>query len=228
MSKLVFGADEAGRGAVVGPLVIAAAVVEDERHKNLKNLGVKDSKKLSREERDHLEKKIKDELEDFAMVKLPADRIDRMMKRKSLNRIELESMADLVNALRPREAIIDATEVKTEKIEREIEALLDKDLEVKVNAENYADENYPVVSSASILAKVVRDSSVKDLERNLGTEIGNGYPSDGRTKSFLKRCLRDEGKFPECVRESWTTSRRLIEERSQGDLSKFCEGEEGT
>lgn len=186
---------------------------------------MKDSKKLSRKRRENLEGKIKESVEDFAVVKIPADKIDEEMDRKSLNRIELERISDLVNTFQPDMAIVDATEVKTGKIEREIESLLNGDLKDKVElkAENRADENYAVVSAASILAKVVRDNSVEDLERRLNREIGNGYPSDQRTIGFLREVLEENGSYPPCVRKKWVTAERLVSKREQDDLSKFCD-----
>ncbi len=224
MAKLVLGTDEAGRGAVVGPLCIAAVVVEENKENELDKMGVDDSKKLSRERREELEKKIKELVEDFAVVKISAETIDEEMKRKSLNLIEAERMAEFIETFRPDRAIVDATEAKTENVKRTLESLISDDAKEKMEivAENKADENYPVVSAASILAKVTRDNAVVGIEKKLGEEIGNGYPSDERTKGFLRRFLKENGSFPDEVRESWVTVERLLEERDQGSLSDFC------
>ncbi|MFP4046014.1 MAG: ribonuclease HII [Candidatus Aenigmatarchaeota archaeon] len=224
MGKKILGVDEAGRGAVVGSMVIGAAVVDEEDEEKLKKMGVKDSKKLTRERREELEKKIKDLAYDFSLEKITAQQIDGLRKIKSLNRIESESMARLINELKPDVAIIDATEVKTDKIERELRAQLDEGIknEIELIAENKADDNYPVVSAASILAKVTRDNSVSSLEEEMEEVIGNGYPSDQRTKDFLKRILKKNGTFPHCVRKSWITAQRLLGEEKQDDLSNFC------
>ncbi len=224
MVKLVLGTDEAGRGAVVGPLCIAAVVVEENKEKELDEMGVDDSKKLSRKRREELEDKIKEVVEDFAVVKISAETIDQEMPTKSLNLIEAERMAQLIETLRPDRAIVDATEAKTENVKRTLEVLLDDEIKDKVEivAENRADENYPVVSAASILAKVTRDRSVEVIEKELGREIGNGYPSDPRTRRFLETVLKERGEFPEAVRESWVTVERLLEKVKQGDLSDFC------
>ena len=224
MVKLVLGTDEAGRGAVVGPLCIAAVVVEENKEKELDEMGVDDSKKLSRKRREELEDKIKEVVEDFAVVKISAETIDQEMPTKSLNLIEAERMAQLIETLRPDRAIVDATEAKTENVKRTLEVLLDDEIKDKVEivAENRADENYPVVSAASILAKVTRDRSVEVIEKELGRELGNGYPSDPRTRRFLETVLKERGEFPEAVRESWVTVERLLEKVKQGDLSDFC------
>jgi len=223
MVKLVLGVDEAGRGAVVGPLCIGAVVIEEGREDELKRMGVKDSKKLTRKKRESLEEKIKGIAEDFAVVKISAKKIDEEMVNRSLNMIESERMAGLIDALRPDKVIIDAMEARTEKVERVIRGLLCDDLkDVEIVSENRADENHVVVSAASVLAKVTRDRSVSSIEKRTGWVIGNGYPSDERTKKFLRRVIDQEGTFPETVRRSWVTSQRIIEERNQGDLSDFC------
>lgn len=224
MGILVFGVDEAGRGAVVGPLCIAAVVVEEEEEKRFDDMGVKDSKKLSRGRREELEGRIKETAEDFAVVKISAGVIDEEMNRKSLNLIEGERMAELIETLRPDRAIVDATEAKTENVKRSIQGLLSDEVEeeVEVVAENRADENHRVVSAASVLAKVTRDNSVSGLEEDLDEEIGNGYPSDERTRKFLHRIIEKQGSFPEVVRESWVTAERIIEKKKQGNLSDFC------
>ena len=51
---LVAGADEAGRGPVIGPMVIAGVAVEESRIKELESLGVKDSKQLTKSQRKKL------------------------------------------------------------------------------------------------------------------------------------------------------------------------------
>lgn len=208
-------------------MVICAAVIDEDREEELRSLGVKDSKLLTKRRREELEDRIKELLDDFAVVSVSAKSIDELREVVSLNRIESKRMAELINALRPDLAIVDATEVKTEKIERELMAQIDRDLKnrIKIKAENYADENYPIVSAASILAKVVRDRSVEELEQKLKKEIGNGYPSDSRTKRFLKEMLEKDGKFDGCVRRSWITAERIVEEKEQSGLSDFCNGQ---
>ncbi|MFP4116943.1 MAG: ribonuclease HII [Candidatus Aenigmatarchaeota archaeon] len=224
MTKLVLGVDEAGRGAVVGPLCIAAVVVEEGKEKELDDMGVDDSKKLSRSRREELEEKIKKVAEDFAVLKIDANTIDEEMKRKSLNLIESVRMAELIETLKPGKAIVDATEAKTEKVKKTIQGLLSEKVKDKVEivSENRADENYAVVSAASILAKVTRDNSVLEIEKDIEEEIGNGYPSDPRTKEFLERIMKDKGSFPGVVRESWVTAERIAERKEQEDLSGFC------
>jgi ribonuclease HII len=80
---------------------------------------------------------------------------------------------------------------------------------VRLVAENKADEKYPVVSAASIIAKVTRDSVIRELHGEYG-DFGSGYPSDRRTVNFVIECYARMGGFPEIVRKKWLTVRRLV------------------
>lgn len=218
--KTVLGIDEAGRGAVVGPLIIAGAMFQERDLVKLKALDVRDSKELSPARREELEDKIKDLAVDFVVVSISAHTIDEMRGVKNLNRIEIDYMADIIKTLKPEKATVDSPEANTEKIKNEILGKLG-DLKVEIVSENYADKKYPEVSAASILAKVVRDKSIKGLESRLGTEIGAGYPSDERTIKFLKWVLEKYKGYPEFVRKSWITSQRVRGEKEQKSLGQF-------
>ncbi|MFB6076453.1 MAG: ribonuclease HII [Candidatus Aenigmatarchaeota archaeon] len=222
MSKTVLGIDEAGRGAVVGDMIICGLLVEENDLDKLSEIGVKDSKDLSSYKRNKLFSKIKDIAKDFVIIEVTAKDIDREREERSLNRIESIRMAEIIDVLEPDKVVVDSTEVNTEKIEAELRSRLKDSLkdEVEMVVENYADETYPVVSGASILAKVTRDESIKTLEGRLNKTIGKGYPSDTRTIKFLKEILRENGKFPDYVRKSWSTASRIkaeIEQKNLGD-----------
>ncbi|UCG95096.1 MAG: ribonuclease HII [archaeon] len=225
--KTVLGIDEAGRGAVVGPLIIAGAMFNEQDLPKLKALEVRDSKELNGNKREKLEDKIKDLAVDFVVVSISAHTIDELRDVKNLNRIEVDYMADIIKTLRPDRVVVDSPEANTQKIKEEILGKLG-DLEVEVVSENYADKKYPEVSAASILAKVVRDRSIKGLEARLGEEIGAGYPSDERTINFLKRILKKYRGYPEFVRKSWITSQRVKGEKEQKSLDKFFVKSEGS
>jgi len=225
--KIVLGIDEAGRGAVVGPLIIAGAMFHEKDLQKLKALEVRDSKELSRKKREELEEKIKELAVDFVVVSISASKIDEMRSIKNLNRIEIDYMADIIKTLRPDKVTVDSPEANTEKIKNEIIGKLGE-LKVEVVSENYADKKYPEVSAASILAKVVRDRSIKALEKKLNVEIGIGYPSDERTIKFLKEVLEKQKSFPEFVRKSWITSQRVKGEKNQKKLDHFFVKDEGS
>ncbi len=219
--KKILGIDEAGRGAVVGPLVIAGAMFNEHDIPKLKALEVRDSKELSPARREELEKKIKELALDFVVIKIPAKKIDESRAQgTNLNRLEIDHMSSIIKTMKPDKVIVDSPEANTKKIKNEIMGKIG-DLKIEIISENYADSKYPTVSSASILAKVVRDLSIKNLEKKLGEEIGAGYPSDDRTIDFLKRILKKFGEYPEFVRKSWSTSKRVKGEKNQSSLSQF-------
>lgn len=201
---MILGIDEAGRGPVIGPLVIAGVLVDEEGLKRLIGLGVKDSKKLSPSQRDGLYQGIIA----FAItniVKIQAKELDRLMGRKGLNEIEASHFAKIIEETAPIKAYVDAADVSTGNFELMIRGHL-KTMPALV-VEHKADETYPVVSAASIVAKVERDREIKALHKIYG-DFGSGYPSDPKTDEFLKKCFQKNRSFPECVRRKWKTTAR--------------------
>ena len=90
--------------------------------------------------------------------------------------------------------------------------------------ENFADQNYPVVSAASIVAKVSRDAAIKDLKKQLGEDIGVGYPHDQRTINFLEKIAeQNKGKMPSYVRTTWDTTIQITEKYRQKTILGFIE-----
>lgn len=216
----ILGIDETGRGAVVGPMIICGALIDEKNLQKLKDLNIRDSKELSPSQREYLDKKLREVLEDFLILDIPAKKIDELRPTKNLNRIELENFAKVIKTLKPDKAIIDGTEVNTEKIKNDILKELGG-FKPDIIVENYADRKYPIVGAASILAKVVRDKSIGELEKKTGKTIGKGYPSDERTIKFLKDLLKEKKDFPDFVRKSWATSLRLKEKKNQRKLTDF-------
>lgn len=214
---MILGIDEAGRGAVIGPLVLCGLLINENDEKTLKEMGVKDSKLLSPQRREELEAKIKPVAKDFMLVVLQAHEIDSLRTVKNLNEIEMDKMAEITNLLKPAKVIIDCPESNTAKFTDNFRRRLKVGCEIL--AENYADKNYPVVGGASILAKVLRDRSIRILEGGIKESVGSGYPSDPVTKSFLEKLSR-KGEYPDYVRKSWITAIRL-QEKKQGSLEDF-------
>lgn len=212
---MILGIDEAGRGAVIGPMVIAGLLIDDE--KKLSELGVRDSKELSPQKREDMEEKIKSMAKDFMLLKVPAAEIDESRKVKNLNEIEMDKMAQIINTIKPSKVVIDAPEKNTEKFALNMKSRLN--YECEIIAENFADKKYPVVGGASILAKVLRDRSIRMLEDKIDESIGSGYPSDPLTTEFLERKSK-KGEYPDYIRKTWLTVVRL-KEKNQGSLSDF-------
>ncbi len=204
---MICGVDEAGRGPVIGPLVVAGVLADGSEIDGLVKLGVKDSKMLSPSRREALYEEITSCFK-FHVVYLSACDLDRLMAAKSLNEIEAKCYAKVVEALAPETAYVDAADVSC----RNFELMILKYIETrpKLVVEHKADERYPVVSAASIVAKVERDREIKRLHKIHG-DFGSGYSSDERTQRFLKDYFQENGSFPVCVRKRWKTAIRIAQ-----------------
>jgi ribonuclease HII len=199
------GIDEAGKGPVIGSMFVAGVL----NFEGLDELGVKDSKRLSPAKREYLAERIEDATE-FHVVEMTASEIDERRKMRTMNEIMVERFSDVLNYFQPDRAIVDAADVKPERFAANLRANYEQAAgsgEIEIVSEFKADANYPLVSAASIIAKVHRDRSVRALGVKLGEEIGSGYPSDPKTVQFLKELLKEKDfdDIPSYVRKSWKT-----------------------
>jgi len=201
----IMGIDEAGRGPVIGPLVICGIVVKDEFLPELVREGVKDSKLLSPQKRQKLKKIIESISEEYQLIYLSPEVIDQYI----INYLQLKAIVKLIDKFSPDRVFIDAPTRWCANYKEKIEDLLTFK-EVELVVENFADVNYPVVSAASILAKIARDEKIKKLSKKYGP-LGSGYPSDEKTITFLRECIRLKGEFPKIVRKKWKTAQMLLE-----------------
>jgi len=211
---LVAGVDDAGRGCVIGPLVIAGVLIKDNELPKLVELGVKDSKLLSPRRRDTLAVEIKRIVLKYDVIKLLPKDIDKVVetgrKLHRLNRLEAQTMAKIIELLAPDIAYVDASDVLEERFGQHISELLP--FKVEIVSEHKADRKYPVVSAASIIAKVERDKEIAKLKEKHG-DFGCGYPSDPKTISFLRKYLKKSGEYPDCVRKSWKPAKKVKSEK---------------
>jgi len=215
----VCGVDDAGRGPVIGPLVIAGIRIEEEKLEQLRFLGVKDSKKLSPEARMELSIEIPKIVDEYHIVELEAGHLDLVVNRspkfQGLNLLEAKAMADVIEKLKPHLAYVDASDTRPERFKNNILERLS--FKPRLVSEHHADEKYPPVSAASILAKVRRDSRIEELKKEYG-EIGSGYAHDPITVRYLSKYYLANRDFPPIVRRSWKTLRNLVAEISQSKL----------
>ncbi len=203
----IMGVDEAGRGPVLGPMVIGGIIVPESKNKILERMGVKDSKKITPKRRAILARKLSKMFE-HDMVIITAKEIDALRaKGVNLNDIEKRGMIELIKKLQPEQVIIDAVDVKPTRFQNEVqEAVGDH---INVIAEHKADDNHIQVAAASIIAKFNRDLIVEKINKKyikMGG-IGSGYPSDPTTKEFLSNFTYDE--LPDFVRRSWATVEKM-------------------
>ncbi len=210
----ILGIDEAGRGPVLGSLFMCGYLIEEKKVPELRKLGVKDSKLLSKARRDAMFGKIKSLSDDVVILKTSAKEIDHLRSRSNLNKLEISRMKEIIRLLQPGKVIIDALESNEKKFLSKVSAGLDG---IEIVAENFADKKYLEVGAASICAKVSRDAEIESLHKIYGN-FGSGYTSDPRTITFLKDCIK-ENSVPDCVRKSWITFQSMRSEKLQTSLN---------
>ena len=207
---LVAGVDDAGRGPIIGPLVIAGVLLAEEDLRNLKPLGVKDSKLLSSQRREKLAIEIKKFAVKYHMEILSPAEIDKVVETgrrlHRLNRLEAHTMAEVIEALKPDIAYVDASDVLANRFKEHIMEKLT--ISPQIISEHKADAKYPIVSAASIIAKVERDKKIQELKEEYG-DMGSGYVTDPKTVGFLEKWLARHGSYPEFVRKSWKPAKKL-------------------
>ncbi len=215
---MICGIDEAGRGPVIGPMVVAGIVVKEDA--DLIKLDVKDSKRLSPNRRKSLEADIK-KLGKYSLRVISAEEIDNLREEMTLNEIEAGLFASIIEELCDETVTVyvDAASTDEEKFASMIQERLDEPMDII--SRHGADDSYPVVSAASILAKVKRDEEVELIEKELGEEIGSGYPSDIRTRDFLMKWIDEHGDLPPYTRKSWETAREMLSRSKNSSLDDF-------
>lgn len=202
----ILGLDEAGRGSVLGPMVIGAFSCLAADEAALQAAGAADSKTLSAKARERIRERLTP-LGVAAAHVIPATAIDA----GNLNTIEEEVFALAIIAAAPDVVFIDAP-VNPRGIpafQRRLVARLGDAPVPRFVIEPKADLNYPVVGAASIFAKVARDAAItalseEQLDAGWGA-LGSGYPSDPTTRRWLLGFLRRGEPLPVCVRSRWGT-----------------------
>ena len=202
----ICGIDDAGRGSMLGPLVIAGISIDKKNLRKLSSLGVKDSKKLSPKLREHLYKKIIKLVDDYYITKIPPKSIDASVRKHHLNNLEAKYMAKVVSKLNPDTSYVDSCDVNPRRFGKEISVLSDNH---KIKSYHHADSRFVVVSAASILAKVTRDRAIMKLRKD--HNLGSGYPSDSVTVKFVTKYYKKNREMPKFVRKSWKPVQRIIE-----------------
>ena len=216
---MICGVDEAGRGPDLGALVVAGVVCEYDVP--LRQLNVRDSKKLSPGRREQLAPEI-EQLCKAEVVVVPAEDIDVMRAEMSLNSFEARLFAKIIETLHPETAYVDAVDVDEIEFKREIQKLIP--FEVEIISQHQADDLYPDVSAAASVAKVRRDREMRKIEESIGMPVGSGYPSDPDTIAFLEKWIKEKGALPPHTRASWDTARRLLTESRNRKLDEFGHG----
>ena len=202
----ICGIDDAGRGSMLGPLVIAGISMDKKNLRKLSSLGVKDSKKLSPKLREHLYKKIIEIVDNYYITKISPKSIDASVRKHHLNNLEAKYMAKVVSKLNPDTSYVDSCDVNPSRFGKEISKLSENH---KIKSYHHADSRFVVVSAASILAKVTRDRAIEKLRKS--HNLGSGYPSDSVTVKFVTKYYKKNKVMPNFVRKSWKPVQRILE-----------------
>lgn len=215
---LTCGIDEAGRGPVIGPLVICGVVANAADEHLLYSVGVRDSKELIPKQRLILFEKIKKIIQRYKVIIISPQEIDKALSstKSNLNWLEAIKTAEIINKLRPDKAILDCPSPNIKAYKKYLEGYLEKKVELVVS--HKADQLYPIVSAASIIAKVIRDNEIEKIKKKYGIEVGSGYPSDPLTAEFLKENYK---KYPEIFRKNWASYKETLKKKGQKNLSEF-------
>ena len=205
------GLDEAGRGPVIGPLVVAMLCATNDA---MREIGARDSKTLSPASRERIFQHIRGSASRYSYKIIGVQEINRKMETITLNQIEEEAYVSLIaQSGCAGTHYVDSFDVNEHRLTARLSSLTGKN----VLCRHKADTLFPVVSAASIIAKVVRDSEIEKLKRVYG-DFGSGYPSDPRTVAFLERSISSNTDLTDIVRVHWETYRRLISRHSTGRL----------
>jgi ribonuclease HII len=218
---LIIGIDDAGRGPIIGPMILAGVLIDNSSEGYLKEIGAKDSKIVAHPKRVELSKLIKKACLGYEVALSSPDLIDNSINSgTNLNHLEAIKTAEIINKLNNNKekikVIVDCPSVNTLAWKNTLIDYVKHKENLEIHCEHKADANYPVVSAASIIAKVVREEEVEKIAKKYG-EIGSGYPSDPKTKKFLKERgleFKDEGIF----RKTWETWKKLYPVNSQSTL----------
>lgn len=233
--KYFAGIDEAGRGPVLGPMVMAIVACTPADKQFFNKIGVKDSKLLTAAKRTKLARVIKSRCE-YAIIKATPEKIDTALRSdsSSLNFLEADLSKKLINKIIKKlqekniplknlqQTMLDLpAKNKEEYLKRVQKNMSQENKSVPLKAEFKADLNYVEVSAASILAKTTRDASMKTLSKKLNLKLGSGYPADPNTQKILQTHFKEIKKEGNIMRTEWKTIKNIIEEKNQTTLSKF-------
>jgi ribonuclease HII len=207
------GVDEAGRGPVIGPLVVCALKIPDLNRDVLEWIGARDSKELTAKARKIIAGQIEKAAEKYnwgiGLVICPPSRIDLNKSVSDLNSLEIELFAEAIrlssNSNENGIILADACDSNAERFGKRLGNALGENWENwEIDSRHGMDSIDRVAGAASILAKVRRDSEIEKIALEYDFEIGSGYPSDPKTRIAINKML--EGELPaNCLRWTWST-----------------------
>jgi ribonuclease HII len=216
---MVVGADEAGKGPALGPLV-AGAVRADPTDLPA---GLADSKELTATRREELAAELRDHPQiAVATAAIEPARIDA--PDTDMNGLGVAAQAEAIAAVAESgdDVLADAADTDEGRFGRRLrDAVAEAGTAVDVTAEHGADETHVIVSAASVVAKVERDRRMAEIDGQYDREVGSGYPSDPTTRAFLAGYVEDHGELPACARATWSTCEDALAAAEQSGLTDF-------
>ena len=216
---MIGGVDEAGRGSIIGPLVIAGISIRQDRLMDLHHVGVRDSKMLTAKARASLFAIISEMVDSLCIYKIDCSVIDENVFSKGLNKLEAETMAYVIDNLKADMVYVDSCDTNPRRYKHHIESRLITS-KSKLYSMHHADSLNIVVSAASIIAKIVRDGEIQEI-RKTHCNIGSGYPSDEKTMRFIRNWVSEYKCAPRFARKSWRPLRDMLEEVSNYKITQF-------
>jgi len=232
---LILGIDDAGRGPVIGPMVLGGCLIEENLQEEFRKAGVKDSKQLTQKKREELSKLIKQKSVAYEILISYPEEIDNVINGKdgnisNINKLEAAKSAEIINKLvknakgEPVRIVIDCPSPNRKSWQDYLmEYLLKLNKNIKnilISCEHKADVNHIAVAAGSILAKCKREEEVAKIKKKIGKDFGSGYSSDPITRKFLEEhynTFKEEGIF----RHTWGTVKKHKSKKSQKSLGEF-------
>ena len=202
--ELILGIDEAGRGPILGPMVMACVALRPRKAAGLTRAGVTDSKAFAgpnaHAERQRMIPKILDCADHVAVMVIDVGEIDRRCRDNGLNRLEQERAEYMIHrAPLARRIVCDG-----EKLFRPLQARWPH-----LEALDKGELKHAAVAAASIVAKVRRDELWGKICRRYAPEFGDelvgaggGY-CNAPTRAFLRAYIRRYKRLPPEARRSW-------------------------
>lgn len=173
---LIAGADEAGRGPLVGSVVAAAVILDP----NNPIEGLNDSKKLTEKKREKLFIEIQEKALAWAIAEATHQEIDEL----NILQASLLAMRRAVEALKvtPEHVLVDGNKVP-------------QGLTMSCDAVVGGDALHAEISAASILAKVTRDHEMFELDKQYpeyGFAKHKGYPTKAHFEAIAQHGVIDQ------------------------------------
>jgi ribonuclease HII len=193
---------------LLGPIIVAGVCVNKKLISEMVEKGIKDSKLLSPKKREVLFGRVISVAESICVCRINIEDIDFHVFKNNLNLLEAEAMAITIRNMKSDTAYVDSCDVNPSRYQRTIRTFLKRN-NTKLVSMHQADRLNVVVSGASIIAKVMRDSEISKIRIKYG-DVGSGYPSDKKTIKFVKEWFRQNNEIPPFARKSWKPAQMIV------------------